>query len=91
MNWMPALIALIIAAPILTRCACVASKVSGAQFREDRGHGHWHGFALSFVALGGAAGWTVIEILHTGGTLALWAFLIASAGLVVFDPRRVRL
>ncbi len=80
-----------LAAPILFRCACVAVKVSGAKFRTDRGHGHWHGFALSYVALGGAAGWTVIDILRTGGSLALWAFLIASAGLVVFDPRRVRL
>lgn len=83
-----AFIALLLAAPILVRCACVAMKVSGQQFRDDRGHGHWHGFALSYVTLGGAAGWTVIEILTNGGTLALWAFLLASAGLIVFDPRR---
>ena len=81
-------LALVLAAPILVRCICVSAHISGREFAASRGRQRWHGFAISYIALGAAAGFAVLDVFRTGGTPAVWFFLIASAGLVVFDPRR---
>lgn len=83
-----ALASLALAVIIIVRCVCVAMGVSGANFKAQHGGLRWHGFVASYVVLCGAALFAVLEIARTGGGLALWFFLVASAGLILFDPRR---
>lgn len=82
------LLAVALAVPIITRCVCVSAHVSGDAFKTAHSIGKWHGFAISYIALGAAALFGVVDVYRTGGSHATWLFLIASAGLVMFDPRR---
>ena len=82
------LLALALAAPIITRAACTAAHVSPDAFIKTHCIWRWHGFAISYVALGIAALFGVLDVYRTGGSQATWLFLVASAGLVLFDPRR---
>lgn len=82
------LLALALAAPPIVRCVCVAIHISPRAFKKAHCPLRWHGFAWSYVALGAAAAFAALDVHLTGGTRAEWLFLAASAGLVVFDPRR---
>ncbi len=82
------LLAAVFAAPIIVRCVCTAAHVSGNAFRRTHCVWRWHGFAISYIALGTAALFGVLDVYRTGGSHATWLFLVASAGLIVFDPRR---
>lgn len=83
-----ALIAAIPAAIIWVRIICVALGVSGIKFVEQHSRHKWHGFAISYIVLGIASAFAVRDVYLTCGSLPVWAFLISSAGLVYFDPRR---
>lgn len=82
------LIAIVLATIILVRCCCVAAKISRKKFVSEHTVLKWVGFQMSYLILAGAALHSVLYIMRTGGTLPVWAFLIATAGIVVFDPRR---
>lgn len=83
-----ALFAIALAAVVLVRFIRLAARISGAEYRRTHGGPRWHGFALSYIALAGAACFGALDVAKTGGSIAVWLFLLASAGLVLFDNRR---
>jgi len=82
------LLALALAAIVIVRFVCLAKGVSPSAFKKAHCEIRWHGFAVSYISLALAVLFGVLDVYRTGGSQATWLFLVASAGLIVFDPRR---
>lgn len=85
------LFAFLMAATIMVRAICV---IYHAYYKtHPRSKLHFAGFGYSYVALGAAAA-TALAYVFTNhfvyGQWAVWLFLAASAGMILFDrrPRR---
>lgn len=85
------IIAGVLAATIMVRAICV---IYHAYYKtHKRGKLHFAGFGYSYIALGAAAA-TALAYVVTGHFAyvqwAVWLFLAASAGMILFDrrPRR---
>ena len=76
---------------IMVRAICVLYH---AYYKTHaRGKLHFAAFGYSYVAFGAAAATALVYLLtnHSGyGQAAIWLFLAASAGMILFDrrPRR---
>lgn len=85
-----AVLAALLAAVVTQRCIVIGAHVSPRRFAGQHGPARWHGFAFSYIALAAASWFAVLDVWHNGGTAADWGFLLSSAGLVLFDPRRTK-
>lgn len=84
-------IACLMAAIIMVRAVCVLYH---AYYKtHSRGKLHFAAFGYSYVAFGAAAATALVYLLtnHSGyGQAAIWLFLAASAGMILFDRRHRR-
>lgn len=90
-NLLLMLIASLMAAIVIVRAICVLYH---AYYKTHaRGKLHFAGFGYSYVAFGAAAA-TALAYLITNhlayGRAAVWLFLAASAGMILFDRRGKR-
>lgn len=83
------LASIVAAAVIIVRCVCVLYHTHHT--RHPRHAWHWVGFGYSYVLLAGAALCGVVAVI-TGevayARIAVGGFLVASAGLIIFDRRQ---
>jgi hypothetical protein len=84
-------IACLMAAIIMVRAVCVLYQ---AYYKtHSRGWMHFLLFGYSYVALGAAAATALVYVITDRlayGHLAVWLFLAAGAGMILFDRRTRR-
>lgn len=81
------LVAMLLFGAILVRCAWV---VNALRFTDRGGRSWlaWEAFGLSYCVLVLAAGGSAWQIAQGRHCVGDWLWLIASAGLILFDRRR---
>lgn len=79
-------LAWVLASIIVIRCARVLRGMDMGNRKQP--YWWWLGFGLSYVAVAGAALGSAAHISQGQGTLSLWAILLGSAGMILFDRRR---
>lgn len=81
-------LAWVLAVTIAVRCFCVLHKMDMHSRRCS--YGWFLAFGLSYATLMIAALGAAIHISEGHGITGDWLFLLASAGMIVFDRRRRR-
>lgn len=76
------------AAVILMRCVCILNNMDHRQ--RGTNFAHFAAFGLSYCLLAAGAMSAMFQIWEGRADWGGWAFLLASAGLIVFDRRRGR-
>lgn len=88
MHWILSAAAIGMAAIIMVRAVCV---IYHAYYKtHPRGKLHFVGFGYSYVAFGTAAATALAYLItdnFTYGKAAIWLFLAASSGMILFDRR----
>lgn len=72
---------------VLWRVLCVGYKVSPKAFIQYHQRWRWWSFAASYVALFAGVLFGTANFIYTGN-IPLLLMILASAGVILFDPRR---